>query len=169
MVVPRGTRPANSGIRSAHLVPMMALVATGLTVTGCGPSGSDSCPRDPTARPAKVLTPPEVPESPENTSNLFLDLTSGLAQPVCVSVEFSSKLALDIELARSSPQCSGQLVYHYAYRLPDTRIRVKVTTDSGQVDTRTVRVGRHKHWLAIEVHEDYPLQLEDYHGPPQWS
>jgi hypothetical protein len=142
------------------------LLAGCRTLTSQGPQ---SCSIDPDERPVEVVTHPDIAEASEDESNVGLDVTSTMEEPVRVTVRFGDARALEIEVPGTSSDCSHEPVYRYAYRLPLGPITVTATTDRGQRDTTTLNLAAGKRWLVVQMQDGFPLQLSRWSSEPAWG
>jgi hypothetical protein len=145
---------------------MMLLLAGCSSLTS---TDSESCSIDPEERPAEVVTRPDVAEVSETESNVGLDVTSTLEEPVRVTVRFGGTRALDIEVPGTPSDCSHEPVYRYAYRLPPGPMTVTATTDRGQRDTTTLNLATDRRWVVVQVQDGFPLQLSRWNSEPAWG
>jgi hypothetical protein len=86
---------------------IVAVVLSSL-LAACADNGSrdtGSC-ADAIERPAEVITELQLEEVSGSASNVGLDVTSNLKEPVRLTVRFNGTLAIDVEIHGTPAECS---------------------------------------------------------------
>ena len=140
-----------------------------LATSGCGWFGSDRTCESAMEATAEVVTPGDVPTAGEAAANLWLDVSSTLAEPVRVTVTFDDVLALDVTAPGTPDVCAHEPVHRYGYELPAGPVVVSVTTDTGQGSSAEVEIGDRPQWVILGVQEGFPLAVDVWSTRPQYG
>jgi hypothetical protein len=115
------------------------------------------------------MSRPQIPEVRETASNLVLDVTSNLEEPVRLTVHVEDRLALDVRLPGTPSGCTHPPVYSYAFDLPHEQVSLTAVTDEGDRSEASLDLGAARQWAVVQLEDGFPLSVDVWDSEPQWG
>ena len=151
-----GTRRSTCGVAAGLL-----LLASG---TACASGRCTYPPPEPEA-----LAPSEIPEVPDASANVLVDLSGALRDPARVTATFDDDLALDVEVAAHTDVCASYAIARYGYQVVPGPVTVEVSTGDGQHATASLVAGDRPRWVVVSLQEGFPLEVDVWTTEPAYG
>lgn len=151
------------------VLPSLALVALlGACTQQAEPTTAPAAPArcDVDTQRETVVSPPQIPEVPEQQANLVLKLSSSSAVERAVTVRASGRTLLDVRLPAVPRGClNGGSVFVHRYRLPAAATVVEATANAER-STAAVTPGLRKQWVTVLPQDGFPLDVKVWADEP---